>query len=66
MDFISSFFKKVSEYDREIQQIHTTDQLTTQGGIDTEQEQSQDTRKTIQVKQPALSSKQDHLKKQTN
>ena len=48
------FVRKASEYDQEIQQSHTADQPTTPLVRATEQWQSQDIRKTVKTKQPAL------------
>ena len=47
---------KAREYDREIQKSHTADQPMAPWGKATEQKQSQGTRQTNKVKQPALSS----------
>ena len=48
--------QKLSEYDQEIPQLHTADQPTAPRGRASEHQQSQEIRKTFQVKQPALSS----------
>ena len=45
-----------SEYDQEMPQSHSADQPMTPGGRGTEHKQSHDSKKTIKVKQLALSS----------
>ena len=47
---------KVREYDQEMPQSHTADQPVALSGRSTEHQQPQYIRKTIKVKQPALSS----------
>ena len=46
--------KQINEYDQEVPQSHTTDQPLAPWGTATEQ--SQDIKKTIKVKLPAISS----------
>ena len=48
--------KKASEYEQKIPKSHTTDQLLAPRGRSTECLLSQDIRKTVKAKQPALSS----------
>ena len=46
--------KRISEYDQEITQLDIADQPMTQYGRATTQYHSQDIRKTIKAKQPAI------------
>ena len=49
-------YKKASEYDQDIPQSHATDKATAPWGRAIEHWLSQDIKKTVKVKQPALSS----------
>ena len=48
--------QEVSQYDQDMEQSHTADQQEAPRGRDSEHQQLNDSKKTIKVKQPALSS----------